>query len=89
MTPVNGGVTGGRARGPRARPHGSPVAVSRSGLGALGPPIPPRGLGGGLFGLLAARAPSPERQRRQRLAVMARPRLSGPAPGDATVHEVQ
>ena len=37
---VERGAGGRRARGARARPHGSPVAVSRSGRGSLGPPIP-------------------------------------------------
>jgi hypothetical protein len=46
---VETGDAGRRARGPLARLHGSPVAVSRSGHGSLGPPIPPRGLGSGLF----------------------------------------
>ena len=39
-------------------PHGSPVVVTRSGLGELEPPIPQGGLGRGLFELwrLARRA---------------------------------
>jgi hypothetical protein len=51
-------------------PHGSPVAVTRSGLGELEPPIPQGGLGRGLFELLAARSPSPALERRRRLAMM-------------------
>jgi hypothetical protein len=87
MKRVDFGAAGRRARGPRARHHGSPVAVSRSGLGSLGPPIPLRGLGRGHFELLVARSPSPERQRRRRLAVMARPGPAGPTPGGTEVHE--
>src|SRR5258705_7370449 len=63
----------GRVR-PRARQHGSPVAVTRSGFGSFRPPIAQSGLGRSLFELSMARSPSPALERRRRLAVMARPR---------------
>ena len=62
LTLASRGDAGRRGgRGPRARLHGSPVAVSRSGFGSLGPPIPQRGVGRGLFELSAARSPHPDR----------------------------
>src|SRR4029450_5309201 len=45
------GAAGRRGRGPRLRPHGTPVAVTRSEPGSLGAPIPQRGLGRGQFEL--------------------------------------
>src|SRR5262245_11865091 len=57
----------------RPRQHDSPVAVTRSGPGSLGPPIPQRGLGRRPVEARAARSPSPPLERRRRLAMMARP----------------
>ena len=56
---VDCGDGAGWARGPRAGQQGSPVAVVRSGLGALGPPIPQGGLGCGPVDSTAARSPRP------------------------------
>jgi len=72
-------VDGGWARATRARPHGSPVAVTRSGLDSLVPPIPQRGLGRRTVESMAARESNPPLERRPRLAVMARTGGPGPA----------
>jgi hypothetical protein len=74
---------------------GSDVASARQGLacamqaGLTRPPIPQRGLGRGLFGLLAARSPCPALERRRRIAVMAHQRPSDPPPDLASFHEIQ
>jgi hypothetical protein len=64
---------GAQTHSRRARQHGSPVAVTRSGPGSLGPPIPQRGLGRRPVEASAARSPGPALERRRRLAMMARP----------------
>ena len=80
---VAAGDAAGGVRSPGARPHGSPVAVVRSGPGSLGPPSPS---GGWVVGQsdrwrLARRAL--RSQRRRRLAMRARARATHAARGVA------